>query len=151
MLDQEDKRALAKLAEGQNLVPFRRLYAMRLTASEAATEARLSRRVQRGPHTKAYALRVIAPPTLEGEDDALVYFAINSQRTAQNEFASLATGEGDHLQPGAKHEHTFPAWMDEWAVDVCGLEASDQTSRIGVTVTIEVWELVSAEYERCSR
>lgn len=144
------RKALESLAEGQNLVALRSAYCKTQTIADDATSGRITGTLTRGPHTKAWALRLIALPTATGGDDAHALFRVNAQGEAAPIFTGLLALAGDHLQPGAKHVQVFPAWLDRWTVDVAGVDA-DLATQADVTITVEVVELVAADRPDCGR
>jgi hypothetical protein len=149
--DEKVAQELKRLAEGQNLVPYRRVHVQQYTSDNEASQSRATGTMKRGPLTRAWALRVIAPPTLTDGDDVHAFFAINSEATPAQERDNLEGATGDHLQPGAKHVHILPAYAEAWSVDVAGLQADDLATPADVSVVIELWELVPADRQECGR
>lgn len=144
-------QAIERMQETQNLVPVRRVHVKAYTSENDASQSRTSGTMKRGPETRAWALRVIAPPTLTGGDDVHAFFAINSEASATQERTNLEAAAGDHLQPGAKHVHVMPAHLESWSLDVVGLQADDLATPADVTVVVELWELAPADRKECGR
>ncbi len=128
------------------LVPGRaRPWASRELVSSAETSHRVLINLPRGPETKAWAITLQQWPTITGDDDALVFVAVNSPFTPTEALTELAAGRGLFISAEGSKVEAAPAGIKSLTLDLVALSAVDGSTRKDATVSIEVREMVSAD------
>lgn len=144
------KQLLAAMRD-QNLVTHRRVFEKLVDVAADATEARETIQLQAGPHTRAWAIRLAAFPTLDDDEatDALAVFNFDSAQAPTEEFTSLRLLAGDFIEPGAKHSHVVPVGVASVHVDIAGVSLTDLATGAAVKVLVQAWELTPNDLREC--
>ncbi|MEE9311208.1 MAG: hypothetical protein V3V10_02225 [Planctomycetota bacterium] len=145
---EQTRKAIEKLAREMNLTTGKPIYKQKLTFTAGETTNRVTIEVPKDAAPCGYALRLANLPTVDGVDNATVYYALDSNLKADKELAELKTRAGMFLEAAGGASHVFPQNTRRIDLDFCAL-GIDQATEATASIVAELRELVPLKASKC--
>lgn len=139
--------AINKLLRSQNLVTGKPVYEEKLTFTAGESTNRTTIEVVPTTDTCGYVLRLANLPTIDGADDATVYFAIDSPQKAAAKLTALKTRAGLYIEAAGGISHVFEQDTRAIILDFAAL-GIDQATEATASIFAEVRPLIPLKNEK---